>query len=60
MNAKIYLLYFQELFLSHMGNQLAKSMANSKKKTVARRDFDAVIENEPRMCFLDGGFDGLE
>lgn len=46
-----------ELFLHNLVTQMVKYTLQNKKKTVQKRDFDATVESNPNLCFLDGTID---
>lgn len=46
-----------ELFLRNLTTQMVKYTLQNKRKTVLKRDFDATVESNPNLCFLDGTID---
>lgn len=46
-----------ELFLEYLGRECVKYAVQSKRKTVQRRDINAVIDGVPQLCFLEGALE---
>ncbi|KAK4876043.1 hypothetical protein RN001_012465 [Aquatica leii] len=46
-----------ELFLEFLGRESGKHSQQGKRKTVQRRDVDAVISEFPQLCFLEGALE---
>ncbi|KAF5298193.1 hypothetical protein FQA39_LY02617 [Lamprigera yunnana] len=46
-----------ELFVELLGRESAKFTQQGKRKTVQRRDVDAVISEIPQLCFLEGALE---
>ncbi|XP_022902491.1 DNA polymerase epsilon subunit 4 [Onthophagus taurus] len=42
-----------ELFIQYLTKSVHKHM-DSKRKTIMKKDFDAAVNDEPNLCFLDG------
>lgn len=45
------------MFITFVSEHLAEEVANSKRKTVMRKDVDAVMRSVPKLYFLDGTID---
>lgn len=50
-------LLLQELFLKNLAKETYTYTAKAKRKTVQKRDLDAVIETIDALCFLEGALD---
>lgn len=48
---------FQELFLETIAKETYAYTASNKRKTIAKKDLDLVINKVDCLCFLEGAMD---
>lgn len=48
---------FQELFLETIAKETYAYTATNKRKIIAKKDFDLVINKVDCLCFLEGAMD---
>ncbi|CAH0555028.1 unnamed protein product [Brassicogethes aeneus] len=46
-----------EMFIEMLGKKTSDQIANTKRKTMLRRDVDSVVAKIPNLCFLEGTLD---
>lgn len=58
-NVSVYwhIYFLQELFLETMAKEAYTYTSQNKRKTIAKKDLDHVINNVDCLCFLEGAMD---